>query len=488
MNLPCSLVLVTVDCLRADHCSFLGYPRPTTPFLDSLAAQSLTFRNALAAGAPTYHAFPGIMASRYPLALGRDVVGVAPGEDTLATALSAAGFRTAAFIAGNPYLSQRFGYDAGFETFNDFLSAGPSAPEKTAPKPAANWRRNFAERLREFSQKAGPLGRLYDDVFFEYSAKRTRANVGSLDQLRRYPAADLIVNHASDWLAGTAAPFFLWLHLMDPHGPYYPPQPALQMMGQGGLDASQTWYLNSFWGRERLSTKSLKRHCDQLVELYDAGIRWVDTQVERLVTVLRDCGMWQNCVFAFTADHGEEFLEHDGRAHFPPKVTEELIHVPLLLHAPEMKKTGPAETPFSLIHLAPTLIEAAGASLPESFRGVSHWSILHDESQWKSPAITECIWNNPTQPAEAPGERILALREGNHKLVMDFRTSRDRLFDLKVDPGEMHPLPQSAEKPVRRRLLEQARAHLANTLAAADSGLRLGAELRELRIRYADVN
>ena len=78
MAAPQSLVLITVDCLRADHVGFLGYRRPTTPFLDSLSAESLVFRNAIAAGAPTYYSFPSIMASRHALALGRDVIGLAP--------------------------------------------------------------------------------------------------------------------------------------------------------------------------------------------------------------------------------------------------------------------------------------------------------------------------------------------------------------------------------------------------------------------------
>ena len=70
-----SLVLITVDCLRADHVGFMGYPRPTTPFLDTLANESVVVSTAIVAGAPTYYSFPAIFASRYPLDLGRDVVG-----------------------------------------------------------------------------------------------------------------------------------------------------------------------------------------------------------------------------------------------------------------------------------------------------------------------------------------------------------------------------------------------------------------------------
>src|SRR5262252_1633403 len=110
-----SIVLVTVDCLRADHCGFMGYERPTTPYLDSLAAESLVFPSAIAAGAPTYYSFPAILAARYPLALGRDVLGLSPDEPTLASVCKRAGYATAAFSAGNPYVSTRFGYGLGFD-------------------------------------------------------------------------------------------------------------------------------------------------------------------------------------------------------------------------------------------------------------------------------------------------------------------------------------------------------------------------------------
>ena len=66
-----SVILVTVDCLRADPVSFLGYDRPTTPFLDSLAAGSFIFHAATAAGVPTYYSLPSILASRPSLSLGR---------------------------------------------------------------------------------------------------------------------------------------------------------------------------------------------------------------------------------------------------------------------------------------------------------------------------------------------------------------------------------------------------------------------------------
>src|SRR5580693_7587726 len=106
-----SVLLVTVDCLRADHCGFMGYNRPTTRFLDELAAQSFVFPAAIVAGVPTYYSLPAILASRYPLALGREVLGLGVQERNLASAFKGDGYATAFFGAANPYLSAQFGYD-----------------------------------------------------------------------------------------------------------------------------------------------------------------------------------------------------------------------------------------------------------------------------------------------------------------------------------------------------------------------------------------
>src|SRR5208282_3565791 len=133
MGVQKSVILVTVDCLRADHVGFMGYERPTTPFLDSLASESFVFPAAIVAGAPTYYSFPAILASRYPLALGRDALGLAPGEPTLASVLKQAGYATASFAAANAYISSQFGYEQGFDTFRDFLDEPELLSNESVP-------------------------------------------------------------------------------------------------------------------------------------------------------------------------------------------------------------------------------------------------------------------------------------------------------------------------------------------------------------------
>jgi arylsulfatase A-like enzyme len=495
-----SIVLVTVDCLRADHTGFMGYRRPTTPFLDSLAAESLVFSNAIVAGAPTYYSLPAIMGSRYPLALGRDVLGLAPEEPSLASVLKQAGYATACFSAGNPYISSRFGYEQGFDTFRDYLSddfpsndflndeAARLSDESGSGAAQSGWASRLNRKIQRVRSTLGPLGKVYDELYFRYCQGVTPV-AQSLDALRRFPAADVIVDHAGEWLASLSpsdAPFFLWLHLMDPHGPYYPKEAALELMRDEPVAPARARYLNAYWNRSDIGASRLVRYRDQVVALYDAGIRWADAQLERLVGTLRASRRWEDCIFALTADHGEEFLDHDGRFHPPAKLMEELIHVPLVLRVPGRGKEAVA-APFSMVHLAPTLLDAARLPAPEEFQGQSYWGESRAGKISKGVAISECAagCTNPFRREGRLGSRVLAIRDGRFKLVLQFDPPEERLYDLEADPGERAPLPSSAEKAARRRLLEMAREHLQRSVERRDQRVVLRARLRDLQLEWA---
>jgi arylsulfatase A-like enzyme len=331
----------------------------------------------------------------------------------------------------------------------------------------------------------GPVGSVYDELYFQYCQRLGSPPAMSLDQLRRFPAADVIVDQARDWLTGIAGqPFFLWLHFMDPHSPYYPKQEALERMGRGALDASRARYLNSYWNRGDVAARRLQRHRDDIVALYDAGIRWVDAQVARLVGALRGLGLWESCVMALTADHGEEFLDHGGRYHPPARVTEELIRVPLLLRAQGLARAGRVPAPLSLLHLAPTLLDLAEVPIPTSFRGSSYAEALRTGKSWEGDAVVECVagCNNPFVVEDRLQARVLAVREARYKMVLAFNASAEQLYDLDNDPGEQRPLPPDAEKSVRKRMLDRAQNHISESLSSRDADHRLAARVRELRL------
>jgi arylsulfatase A-like enzyme len=481
-----SIVLVTVDCLRSDHVGFMGYPRPVTPFLDSLAGESLVIPEAIVAGAPTYYSLPAILASRYPLALGRDIIGLADGEPNLASTLSQAGYATAAFAAANPYISSRFGYNQGFETFEDFLDDRASAPYGTKGADGKGWTSRLNRKIEKARPIMGSLGVIYDELYFQYCQGVTPAPP-SLDALRPFPAADVMISKAQQWVQSVGdRPFFIWLHLMDPHAPYYPKAEAMALMSEATMSPFRARYLNCYWNRSDLGPSRLHRHRDQILSLYDAGIRWVDAGLARLVEGLRKSARWDDCILAVTADHGEEFLDHWGRFHPPQRLMDEIIHVPLLIRAPDLGKKQLPKFPFSLIHLAPTLLDMLQLAAPAEFQGQSYLQELRRGDDFESYAISECVigCTNPFQRRNRLGPRVLSVRESRYKLVLDFKRQVEHLYDLESDPGEQAALAPSAQKTVRRRLLEIAHEHIRHSVGARDIKARTRALLREFQLEW----
>jgi arylsulfatase A-like enzyme len=385
-------------------------------------------------------------------------------------------------------VGSRFGYAQGFDVFRDFLQdfVPPHVEEAEQEKRARGWASRLNRRLIKMRPKMGPFARVYDELYFRYCQQVTPVPA-SLDAQRCFPSADILVGEAKEWLASTGdEPFFLWIHLMDPHAPYFPKDEALALMGDSLLSPERARYLNSFWHRYDLGPRRLATHRSEIIRLYDAGIRWVDAQVERLIEHLRKAGKWRDCIFALTADHGEEFLEHGGRLHPPAGLMEELIHVPLLLRVPECAKKEVAKGPFSMLHLAPTLLDAAELPIPSSFEGRSHWPQLREGAPFEGIAISECVagCTNPFRLENRMGARVLSVREARYKLVLHFAPPAEHLYDLDADPEEKTPLGAGEQKPLRKRLLEIARAHLNASTAHRDLRLRSRAQLRDLQLEW----
>jgi len=443
----------------------------------------------MVAGAPTYYSLPSILASRMPLALGRDVIGLAPGEDTLATTLRQSGYATGAFSAANPYISSRFGYDEGFAVFRDFLDF------ENSPTPIGNTTRpvgrgtpkgRLNRALRKTAQ-AVRLGRFYDEAYFQYCLRIAAPPVRDLDDLRKFPTAETVVGGAEAWLGSLGSrPFFLWIHLMDPHSPYYPPASAFEELTGRKPSARRARYLNEFWNRLDLEPERLQRHKEAVIELYDAAIRGVDSQIAQLVRFLKRSDRWDDCVFALTADHGEEFLDHGRRFHAPIGLAEEIARVPLLIRVPGKVKKEPAAFVLSHLDLAPTLLEILAVAPPPSFQGTSLWRSLEGGITNDAPAITECAYGctNPFSEETRLAPKLLAVRDGRYKLIIRLSPGAgEEVYDLQTDPGEKSPVAASEGREIRAHLLQAAMEHMRNTSRSQSVDARLKARLRDLRLK-----
>ena len=186
---PPNLVLVSIDTLRADHTGPYGYARDTTPTLTRLAGQGLLFEQAYAASASTGPSHATLFTGAHVLSHGlvKNGLDLAPGEQTLAETLRAAGYQTGA-VVGSFVLDPKFGFDQGFDHYD-----------------------------ARFRRRTGAAG-VWQDHAFEVFERR----------------ADEVSDIAIEWLDGLAPdrPFFLFVHYYDPHAGYEPPDDWLTRFGE----------------------------------------------------------------------------------------------------------------------------------------------------------------------------------------------------------------------------------------------------------------
>jgi arylsulfatase len=378
-----SIVLVTVDSLRADHCSFMGYGRETTPALDALASEGLVFEHAVAPGPSTPESMPVIFTGNRV----HDVTGVASRDvihqhlsrtRTIPERLAGRGYTTIGFTA-NPFTSRYFGFDRGFDRFEDFLSADRTLKNRIVSRwiegeSVAGLR--FAINMIGRGDVSTTWGAFYDELL---------ACVGAAPE-----------------------PFFLWVFLLEPHWPYRPPK-------RYRTDASlpEMYYYN--WLASNLSnaTPSANAH-DGLRSLYDGTIRHVDEFVGLLTRDLRE----RDPIVVVHADHGEAFGEHGSYGH-GEHLYEENVHVPFVIgnvgDVDDVDNGHRIGEPISLRSL-PSILESL-ADGEKAFRGHEHeftrsWVTAH------------------------AGESA-AVRGRDWKLLRE--RDRSAFYDLRADPRETAP-------------------------------------------------
>lgn len=399
------IVLVTVDSLRADHVGWHGYDRDTTPNLDERAASAETFQSAFSHACSTRPSFPSIMTSSYALEHG-GFERLSPKRTTIAELLKEAGYDTAGFHS-NLYLSADFDYDRGFNRFFD---------SKSDPGTLAKLRQEIKTHLDSD-------GRLYGFLQQAFNATEKRAGIelGSA-----YVDAEEITDLALSWASSTSStPRFLWVHYMDVHHPYVPPSEHQRRFRDEPVDDRDAVQLRRkmLESPEEISNTEF----DTLIDLYDSEISYVDAQVERLIETLQT--EWDNdLVIAFTADHGEEFLDHDGFSH-SATFHDEVIHVPLFVGTGE-EETGKNDNLVGLMDLAPALADKANVDRPETYRG--HPLSQVDDRWNRSEVIAE--WADTDTD-----DRRFAVRTTNWKYIRE-EDGDEQLYDLTADPDEMNDL------------------------------------------------
>lgn len=318
---PPHLLLIVLDALHAKHLSCHGYPRPTTPRIDRLAAEGVRFEQAFASAPYTLASIPSLLTGSEPYQHNLvDKQAVLPDEEvTLAEHLGAHGFSTFG-LTTNLNGSELFGLDAGFQHFENLL--------------------------------VGPSGQL-----------------PAREQDYRIVKANVCVDRCLDWIDGGAldnGPAFLYLHILEPHTPYTPPEPYFSRFLPEGYDGP----LASGETRPLLDARHGKLALDDsdraaAQALYDANLAYADAQVGRLLDGLAARGVLENFLIQLVSDHGEAFWQHGIWGH-NDQLYDEMLHVPWIVRFPGGARAGTlVPHPVALIDLVPNTCRWLGLEAPE---------------------------------------------------------------------------------------------------------------------------
>lgn len=371
-----NLLLITIDTLRADHLGLYGYRRATSPHIDALGRRSAVFDQAYTFWPKTRGSFAMMLTGRTPSQNGYSkkhplILGFNP---TLATALKAGGYATAATV-DNPNVAAQHGYAQGFD----------------------GYRETWMEKV------------------LASEMDRTRAiTADGVRYLRSAPAGK---------------PFFLWLHYVNPHGPYEPPAPYdTRFMDAESRQGPKLKRVDGFHGGVR---KEWSRQDDlplgHYVALYDGEIAAVDAEVGQVLAALQESGQAGRTLVVLTSDHGESLGEHGYYFDHGEDLFDPCLRIPLLVAGPGVKP-GRSDELVSTLDLMPTLLDAAKVPYPPGLAGGSLLPLASGGGLLARPRLF------------AQNERNLsATLDRRHKLVATPRSGGGHdyaLYDRQADPGE----------------------------------------------------
>jgi len=346
-----NVVLITIDTLRPDHLGCYGSTLVRTPNIDQLARAGVRFTQAYTPVPITLPAHAALMTGAFPLATGmHDFSGnkLALSTVTIAKILQDNGYATAAFIA-SAVLDSRFGLNQGFDTYFDHFEFGHS------------------EEM-------------------------------NLDAIKR--RGDRVVDEALDWLKlHSQRPFFLWVHLYDPHAPYNPPEPHASLY------------------RDRP---------------YDGEIAFADAQIGRFFTALRQRELFDRSLIVLASDHGESLGEHGEKTHgfF---IYNSTLHVPLIVKVPGIAPRV-VQDEVSLVDVMPTALQVLKIPIPSGVQGRSLLSLV----MGRPSENTSNLYAESYPPLLHFGWNIL--RSVQWRGLKYIETTRPELYDTRADPGESHNL------------------------------------------------
>lgn len=367
-----NVVVITIDTLRADRLGCYGYGPIDTRNIDGVAERGVRFSQVLSQVPITLPShstiFTGLLPTQHNVRE-NGTFRLDPSRVTLAETLKKHGYRTGAFV-GTFTLDSRFGLDQGFDVYDDDMAADNLGKQKLETK----WQgheRPYVDR---------PAG--------------------------------AVVKRALAWLETVRdGPFFLWLHVFDPHLPYEPPEP----------------FRSRYAGR-----------------LYDGEVAYVDSALNQLLNRLDTWGLTDNTLLLITADHGESLSEHHYWGH-GKKLYEASLRVPLIVSFPGRLPQGRVvDDLVRSVDVSPTILDLLGIPPLADAQGVSLMPLMNG-TMGEPPNLAS--YGETFFPRLRFGDDALrSYRTRRWKYIRSFNQDgivKEELFDLERDAGEIRDLAAS---------------------------------------------
>lgn len=410
-----NVVLIALDSQRADHLGCYGYPKRTTPFIDSIARRGVLFERCYAPNIPTHPSFTTMLTGKE--AITHNIVNIGGGA------------------------------------------------------PITDGVRLLPEILREHgyvTAAVDSMGRHFTrgfDEYAEYGWDRTNPTV-----LRKAETVNEKALPVIERLTGQNRPFFLFIHYWDPHTPYLPPPPYRHRfydkdqdpyaLDNHSLDEAWSWEPFKWYFHQWMPGVT---DADYVVSLYDGEVAYMD---RHLRTIFHALAPWQDeTLIIVTADHGEilneqlGYFDHHG-------LYEGDIHVPLIFYWPGKFPRGRRVPGFvQNLDLAPTILDLAGVPDRDTMEGVSLLPAVFSlrDGNYEELFFSEATWEVKRAVRNRDWKLIDSIEQDPHGRPMQ------ELFDLRTDPAEQHNVidryPDKARELgtrltswVERRLAETGRA------------------------------
>lgn len=421
-----NVLLITIDSLRAD---FLGcYNKEISkegisPNIDKWASNAIFFLDANTQSSHTSASFLSMLSGKYPSnALCNDWYSFVSEKRTMISQIfKSNGYYTCAFHS-NPYISNYYGFNKGFDLFMD--------------------------NLPQLSQ--GKIKGKFLNTFYRLKNIITEP----------YENAEKINSQVFTWLRKKVTPHFLWVHYMDVHGPYISKD---GWTTKNRLSAFMLWR-KALSNPEKITEKERKT----LLETYKEEIRYLDHQIAKLLEIIDN----DNTIIILTADHGDLLGEHKLYGH-TEKLYNSALHVPLLIKLPKFFKcnTHNIKSPVKHIDLAPTLVDILGLKSENSFDGASFWSLMvGKDTKYDSDYIISEITR-----------KYLCVRKNEWKLIVNYKKNYKELYNLSHDSEEKNNL-ISQHKEKADELESIIKKHLANA-KRVDISPKIVVEDEEIKAR-----